>query len=172
MKIFLIGLMSCGKTTLGKQLAKSMGIVFMDMDLEIERKEGKSIPEIFSQNGEDAFREMEREVLSSIVNMKEDLVVSTGGGAPCFHHNIDVMNVAGVTVFLDVSADEITNRLLKSHYLQARPLLAEKSPEKLLEYIKELLEKRKPIYLESKLILTDDAITISKLLKNLDEMED
>ena len=68
MKIFLIGLMSCGKTTLGKQLAKSMGVAFVDMDLEIERKEGKTIPEIFSQNGEEAFREMERDVLLSIAN--------------------------------------------------------------------------------------------------------
>ena len=164
--------MSCGKTTLGKQLAKSLSIPFVDMDLEIEKSSNLTIPEIFSKYGETIFREMERDELRKIVASKEDMIISTGGGAPCFHSNIDIMNVAGVTVFLDVSATEITKRLLASKNLQSRPLLAQKSKEELFQYIDELMSNRIEIYRESKLTISHDAINLEMLMSRLDEMEE
>jgi shikimate kinase len=88
---FLIGYMGSGKTTLGKQLAKKLNLQFVDMDLFIENRYHKSISEIFKEKGEDGFREIERRTLQEIAGF-ENVIISTGGGLPCFFDNMDLMN--------------------------------------------------------------------------------
>src|SRR6188768_135637 len=99
MLIFLIGLPGSGKTTLGKQLAERLGYAFVDTDEEIVKREGRSIPDIFTQDGEDKFRLMEKEVLEELVG-KTNTVVSTGGGLPCFHQNMFMIRNKGMAIYL------------------------------------------------------------------------
>ena len=84
MKIFLIGYMGCGKSSLGRRLAKRAGMRFVDMDSEIEQREGASISDIFRFEGEDYFRRKERELIESLAGEGDDMVISTGGGAPAW----------------------------------------------------------------------------------------
>ncbi len=110
MKIFLIGLPGSGKTTLGKRLAEKLNLTFVDLDLEIEKKEGKTVQEIFAQKKENYFREIESKTLRGFCSSNNDFVMSTGGGAPCFYDNMTLMNQSGTTIFLHVSAAQIIRR--------------------------------------------------------------
>src|SRR5258708_25113313 len=101
MKIFIIGLPGSGKTTLGKQVAEKLNLPFIDLDLEIEKLEGKTVQEIFAKRKENYFRELESRTLKNFCSGKSDFVMATGGGAPGFFDNMDVMNNSGKTVFLD-----------------------------------------------------------------------
>ena len=127
MKIFLIGMPGSGKTTLGKQLADEMLLPFVDLDEEIQKKEQLSIPEIFSKRGEDHFRLIESETLVEWASTAADFIMATGGGAPCFHKGIDVINKSGLSIFLDVPIAELVNRLKTDN---GRPLLGADLEEK------------------------------------------
>lgn len=161
-KIFLIGLPSSGKTTLGKKVASSEGLIFVDMDDEIEKVEGRSIPEIFEQNGESYFREVEQSVLKSLVeDSGGKLLISTGGGAPCFFDNIDLIKSSGVSVYLKVSPKELAKRLSKKG-LDNRPLLSEvKNVE---QEIEEKLKIRSAYYEQADVIIEGDQIQLNDLL--------
>jgi shikimate kinase len=162
MKIFLIGLSGSGKTTLGEQLAEELHLPFVDMDWEIEKKEKTSVKEIFSQQGEDRFRQLESEVLREWAGMQQDFVMGTGGGAPCFHNGMDVINQAGLSIFLDVPVEELTIRLASA---TDRPLLNasdEKEKENKLNVLRTL---RLPIYTRAHIIVENP--TLEKLLKAL-----
>src|SRR5260221_14675660 len=111
MKIFLIGLPGSGKTTLGKLLAGKLKLPFIDLDIEIEKSERQTINQIFENRKENYFREVESTMLKEFCNSSESFVMSTGGGAPCFHNNMSLMNNSGKTIFLDVPAKEIGYRL-------------------------------------------------------------
>jgi shikimate kinase len=104
MRIFLTGYMGAGKTTLGKAFAREMNVPFIDLDWYIEERFHKSIRELFTERGEASFRELERNMLHEVGEF-EDVVVSTGGGTPCFFDNMEYMNGCGQTVFLDVHPD-------------------------------------------------------------------
>jgi shikimate kinase len=121
MKVYLVGMPGSGKSTLGKQLAKHLAIPFVDLDDEIEKSEHKKIPEIFSSEGEAYFRRIESTLLQTWANSKKDFVMATGGGAPCFHRGMEVINKTGVSVFLNVSVNEILERIKNDNN---RPLLA------------------------------------------------
>ena len=95
MLIFLVGYMGCGKSTIGRTLAKQLGVRFLDMDTLLEQRCGKSVAEIFTETGETGFRQSEREVLAELTSERE-AIVATGGGAPCFFDNMETMNRAGV----------------------------------------------------------------------------
>lgn len=120
MKIFLIGLSGAGKTTLGRQMAEELHVPFVDMDWEIEKRENRSIKEIFSQQGEDHFRRLEAEVLRAWAGAQQDFVMGTGGGAPCFYNGMDIINQSGLSIFLDVPVEELKSRLAAA---TDRPLL-------------------------------------------------
>jgi len=140
---FLIGYMGSGKTTLGKQLAKKLNLQFVDMDLFIENRYHKSISEIFKEKGEDGFREIERRTLQEIAGF-ENVIISTGGGLPCFFDNMDLMNKSGITIYLKVSVDELTDRLKKAK--TKRPLISNKTFDELKEYVKSNLTQREAFY--------------------------
>lgn len=142
-RIFLVGYMGAGKTTLGRALAKKLGIEFIDLDSHIEERYRKNISQIFADNGEEGFREIERRMLHEVGEF-EDLIISTGGGTPCFFDNIEYMNRQGTTVFLDVPVERLFIRLSISR--KKRPLIMNKNDEELRDFITEQLEKRKPYY--------------------------
>jgi shikimate kinase len=162
MKIYLIGMPGSGKTTLGQKLADKLFVQFIDLDDQIEQREGMSVSEIFSQKGEDYFRIKEAETLAYWASHPEPFVLSTGGGAPCFYNGIDVMNASGLTVFLKVDNEELAKRILKK---SDRPLLKSDSREDLDEKLKVLAEKRRPVYSKAKILITD--ITVEAVLEKI-----
>jgi shikimate kinase len=158
-KYFLIGYMGSGKTTVGKQLAIKMNLQFIDMDLFIENRYRKSISAIFEEKGEAGFREIERKALHEITDF-ENVVISTGGGLPCFFDNMDVMNQAGKTIYLKVSVEELMKRLKKGK--QKRPLMKDKKPEEIKNFIAVNLAKREEFYDKAAFIFECDEIFSSE----------
>ncbi len=150
MRIFLTGYMGCGKSTIGRKVAALIGINFIDLDKYIEERNFKSVPDIFAQEGEESFRVKERQALEEVAQF-EDIVIGTGGGAPCFFDNMKLMNEAGITIYLAPDIEILAFRLLKSK--TDRPLIAGKSPEELKIFIQQALEKRGPFYEQSKIII-------------------
>ncbi|MDR1742588.1 MAG: shikimate kinase [Dysgonamonadaceae bacterium] len=149
LKIFLIGYMGSGKTTLGKYIAQKTGLQFIDMDLFIENRYHKTINAIFDERGEDGFRQIERNELADIAQF-ENVVVSTGGGLPCFFDNIDLMNDSGITVYLKTNEDLLVDRLYKAK--EKRPLIRNKNRDELRVFVKENLQKREIFYNKAKII--------------------
>ena len=142
-RIFLIGYMGAGKTTLGKALARRMNLSFIDTDLYIENRYHKKISEIFASEGEERFRDIERRILLEISEF-EEVVVSTGGGLPCFNDNMTTMNDNGITVYLETSEEELAARLKVSK--NVRPVLKNRSGSELVDFIKENLHIRRKYY--------------------------
>jgi len=169
MKIYLVGYMGCGKSTIGRKVADLLGISFIDLDKYIEERYFKSVPAIFAEEGERVFREKERASLLE-VSQFENVVIGTGGGAPCFFDNMEVMNNNGVTVYIAPDTEILASRLIKSK--TERPLIAGKSREELVMFIDEALKKRAPFYERSKIIIRgennlDPQLVIDKINKAL-----
>ena len=146
-RIFLIGYMGAGKTTLGKAFSRELGLTFIDLDWYIEERFHKTVQQLFSERGEQGFRELEQKMLHEVAEF-EDVVISAGGGTPCFFDNMDYMNACGDTVFLQVEPEVLFHRLKVAK--QQRPLLANKSDEELMNFICEALQKRHPFYSQAK----------------------
>lgn len=142
-RIFLIGYMGAGKTTMGKELSRRMGLSFIDLDHFIEGRYHKSVRQLFEEKGEDAFREIERNALLEIADF-EDVVISTGGGAPCFHQNMEFMNEKGTTVYLKATVEELAKRVSLSK--NTRPILMGLSDTDLELFITDALKKRSYFY--------------------------
>jgi len=157
-RFFLIGFMGSGKTAMGKLLAKRHGLTFIDLDSYIENKFRKTVAQIFTENGETGFREIEKNCLCEVAEF-EDVVIATGGGAPCFFDNMNFMNQCGETIYIRLTPEHLTERLSSSR-AGVRPLLRDKTGEDLLQYITEALQKREPFYLRAKCIIegTDEEI--------------
>ncbi len=161
--IFLVGMPSSGKSTLGKELARNLGYSFKDMDKLIETREQKSIADIFSSKGEDYFRELEKKILHSI-QPNESTVIATGGGVPCFHNNMEFIKENGISIFLNVDIDDLAKRIYKAQ-TNNRPLLniATESEETIIGNIKKLYETRLPFYKQAD-IQVDGEISVNQLL--------
>ena len=154
-RIFLTGYMGAGKTTLGKALARKLNVPFVDLDWYIEERFHKTVGDLFKERGEQGFRELERNMLHE-VGAFEDVVISTGGGAPCFFDNMEFMNAQGTTVFLDVHPDVLFRRLRIAK--QQRPILQNKTDEELKAFIVQALEGRLSFYTQAKLIFNADEL--------------
>jgi shikimate kinase len=163
MRIFLVGMMGSGKTTVGRQLAVQLGYTFVDLDEYIAQREGKSIAALFEQEGQEQFRLKERQALEAVVQEYGKAVIATGGGAPCFFDNMQLINESGKSFFLDVPAEELLQRLLASD-LSLRPLLAGKSAEELKNFITKTLRERLCFYEQANYTLSEKNQTIDRLL--------
>lgn len=162
-RVFLIGYMGAGKTTLGKALAHRLSVPFVDLDWYIEERFHKTVGELFVGRGEKAFRELERKMLHEAAEF-EDVIISTGGGTPCFFDNMDFMNKVGVTVFLKVHPDVLFGRLRVAK--QQRPILREKTDEELKAFIVRALEERNSFYTRAKHVFDADQLDNRRQIKN------
>jgi shikimate kinase len=164
MIIFLIGYMGSGKTTLGKQLAAKLNYSFIDQDEVIEDIYGMTISDIFAKFGETHFRKTENQTLRDFAE-NENVVISTGGGAPCFLDNMEIINSIGESVYLNIKPEVLVNRL--KHAKNKRPLLKDKSDDELLDFITQKLVERNPFYTKAKHNITGDNIKVDDLLSIL-----
>ncbi len=158
-RIFLIGYMGSGKTTLGRKLASRLNYDFIDLDHALEEQAGMTIAEYFSSFGETAFRVAESEILKQTA-YPENVIISTGGGAPCFFDNMDWMNANGTTLYIKLSPKTLADRL--EHGKEARPILRDKHGDELVAFIAEKLTEREPFYTRAKVIIEGLGLTADK----------
>lgn len=163
-RIFLIGFMGSGKSTLGSQLARKIGFEHVDMDHLIEETARMTIPGIFSEHGETVFRKWERDILLELCR-REKVVISTGGGAPCHNDLIDIMNQNGTTIYIELTPSALKDRLL--HSRTERPLIKGKSEQELLHYITGKLKEREPFYRRARFIINGTSLRAEGLVKLL-----
>src|ERR1700754_756988 len=156
MKYFLVGFMGCGKTTWSRKLAAKLGYEFIDLDHVLEAKAGMSIAEYFSSFGEDAFRKLESDVLKQ-TEYPENVVVSTGGGLPCFFDNMQWMNANGKTLYIQLSPKTLAERLEKGK--AKRPLLQDKHGDDLINFIAAKLAEREGFYEQATYIVDGISLT-------------
>lgn len=154
-RIFLTGYMGAGKTTLGKAFAREMNVSFIDLDWYIEERFHKTVGMLFAERGEAGFRELEKKMLHEVAEF-EDVVISTGGGTPCFFDNMAFMNEQGQTVFLDVHPDVLFRRLRVAK--QQRPILQGKDDGELKAFIVEALGKRLPFYRQARFVFSAEEL--------------
>lgn len=166
MRIFLIGFMGSGKTHWGERLAEGLRIPFFDLDKEIIDKERRSIPEIFAESGEEQFRVTEKEILESLIASQPSMVLSCGGGTPCFFNNIELMKKNGLTVWLNTPVDILMQRLLKEK--NERPLLKNMADAEMKTYIIRKLNERRMYYEQADVILEKDSdLSINDFIQNI-----
>ena len=146
-RIFIIGYMGAGKTTVGKALAKELNIEFYDLDWYIEARMRKTVKQIFDEQGEEGFRRIEKNMLHEVGEF-ENVIVSCGGGTPCFFDNMEFMNQQGETVYLKATPEVLYGHLKMGKTV--RPLLLNKTPEEVQVFIKEQLQKRESFYKKAK----------------------
>ena len=167
---FLTGYMGACKTTLGKAFARKLNLPFVDLDWYMEERFHKTVGELFVERGEAGFRELEKNMLHE-VGAFEDVVSSTGGGAPCFFDNMDFMNRNGKTVFLNVHPDVLFRRLRVAK--QQRPILQGKQDDELKEFIIRALEKRTPFYSQAQYVFNADELEDrSQIEKSVEKLRD
>ena len=142
-RIILVGYMGSGKTTVGKALSKQTGMMFYDLDWYIESRMHTTVSKLFEERGEEAFRKIEYNMLHEVAEF-EDVIISCGGGTPCFFDNMEYLNQQGDVVYLKATPDVLYKHLLMAKV--ERPLLKGKSPEELIAYITEHLKERAPFY--------------------------
>lgn len=171
-RIILIGYMGAGKTTVGKDLACRLGVTFYDLDWYIETRMHKRVPEIFAESGEEGFRDIERRMLHEVAEF-ENVIISCGGGTPCFYDNMEYLNQQGDVVYLKATPEVLFRHLKMGKGV--RPLLQGKDDDELLAFISEQLSKREQYYNKARHIVEvpcmedGDKIneTVDKVLKEL-----
>lgn len=142
-RIFFIGYMGSGKTTIGKALSKDTGLQFYDLDWYIESRMHKTVKQIFDEQGEEGFRRIEHNMLHEVGEF-ENVIISCGGGTPCFFDNMDYINQQGDVVYLKASPEVLHKHLKMGKTV--RPLLLNKTPEEVEAFIKAQLQERTPFY--------------------------
>ena len=166
--------MGCGKSSLGRKLAKAGGMEFMDMDSIIEQREGASISDIFHYQGEEYFRDAERALIEELGTAEDDMVISTGGGAPAWQNNMELMNSLGATIYLRRTAQQIASRL-SPHGRQKRPKLRGLNDEELVAFMTTNMAEREPFYSKAKYCVDcaerSDAELIDYILQIVKENE-
>lgn len=154
-RVIIIGYMGSGKTTLGRALSRTMQLPFYDLDWYIETRMHRTVSQIFEERGEEGFRLVERNMLHEVAEF-EDVIISCGGGTPCFFDNMDYLNAQGDTVYLKASPSVLCAHLKMAR--TERPLLKGKNDEQLKEFIEEQLQKREPFYSQAHHVLDVDVL--------------
>ncbi len=162
MRVFLIGFMASGKSTVGKKLAKKLDLPFVDLDDYIKDKYNTTIRLLIYDEGIERFREIEKESLEALIKKHENILISTGGGTPCFFDNMKLMNSSGTTIYLEVDLYTLVDRLMYAK--QDRPLIWGKSREDITIYAKDLLSKRQGDYRKAKHSISGKNLKIDSLV--------
>lgn len=189
MVVFFIGFMGSGKSFTAAAVAKWLGVPCVDLDAEIEKKEGKSISDIFAAQGEDHFRKLETAMLHEVVEDVENLaekqaattsrdlsksnifaIISCGGGTPCFHGNMDWMNQKGFTVWMSPPKEVIVERIGKEK--AKRPLVSSLDELQLTQYVEEKLSEREKHYTKAKLKIANPELTPVQIVNSILDAQD
>lgn len=166
MRVFLIGFMGSGKTHWGKQLASQLKIPFLDLDEAIAEKEKKSVTQIFAECGEEVFRMKEKETLEELVDSHQSLVLSTGGGTPCFFNNIETMKKYGVVVWLNTHVEILLQRLMKEK--ATRPLIKNIADDDMKSFIVRKLNERRMYYEQADVIIdNENSISVNEFIQTI-----
>lgn len=147
LRIILIGYMGSGKTTIGRALSKELNIPFYDLDWYIGSRMRKTVKQIFDEKGENGFRKIEQSMLHEVAEF-ENVILSCGGGTPCFFDNMDYMNAQGETIYLKATPDVLYGHLKMGK--SVRPLLLDKTPEEVSLFVRKQLQEREPFYTKAK----------------------
>ncbi len=161
MRIFIIGFKSSGKTTIGKKLAGKLNMDFIDLDAYIEEKTGRTVPDIFTEEGEQEFRNIEWASLVEI-SKKDNIIISTGGGAPCWCDNMNLMLKKGETIYLRLDNDTLVSRLKDATI--DRPIVKNKTDEELRHYVDQLKNNCEHHYLRARHVLEGKNLKLGELV--------
>ncbi len=168
-----MGFMGAGKTTLGKALARDLGVSFIDLDQYIEARFMKSVSQIFALKGEQGFREIESRMLREVGEF-DDVIVSCGGSTPLIGDNMDFMLQHGQTVYLKCDNETLLNRLKVAR--AQRPLIASKTDQELAQFIESETKRREPGYLKAEYVCPGDRLEsrdqISETVEYLEKLLD
>lgn len=164
MRIYLIGFMGSGKTTVGKKLAKQLGYGFIDLDQLIELKCKTTIAVLFERYDEDAFRILEHKALTETAGA-DNVVVATGGGTPCFYDNMNWMDAHGLTVYLKLNPGSLSDRLHASK--KVRPLLKGKTKPEVVDYVHAKLTEREKFYKLADITVKGENLEMNTLLEEI-----
>ena len=169
MKVVLLGYMASGKSTVGKELASKNNVAFIDLDQEIEKQENLSIAEIFSEKGEIYFRKKETEVLKRLLQEDKNMVLSLGGGTPCYGNNMQLVNESNYTSFyIKLSIPVLVARLTNEK--TTRPLVAQIGVADLPEFVGKHLFERNTFYQQAKHTITADSLTVAETVTQIEEL--
>jgi len=158
--------MGCGKSTLGRKLARRLGVRFADTDACVEQREGASVADLFRYEGEARFRAVEREVLDRLIDEDEAEVISTGGGLPVWKDNMERMNAAGMTVYLKRAPERIAGRL-SPYGRRKRPRLRGLNDRELLDFMTRDMAERDPFYARAQLTVACDALSDDEVVERI-----
>ncbi len=165
MRIFLIGFMGSGKTHWGRQLSQKLNVPFFDLDEQIISHEGKAINEIFAQQGEEYFRLLEKDTLHIITESHESFVMACGGGTPCYFNNIEYMNQAGTTVWINTAIETLFERLIAEK--DKRPLIRELDEEQLRSFIGKKYSDRRMYYEQADVVMDEEPVQLDSLIEKV-----
>ena len=165
MRIFIIGYMGAGKSTVGERLANSLGIPFVDLDDAFESKFRYSIPRFFDHFGEERFREFEHQCLKEIIKEHDKAVISTGGGTACFNDNMSLMNKEGVTVYIKMHPKSLAHRL--KHARRLRPVVRDIQNAGMQNFVEEQLAEREGFYEQAKITVKGENLDLEKLTEEI-----
>ncbi|MBS1656284.1 MAG: shikimate kinase [Bacteroidetes bacterium] len=165
MKIFLIGFMGSGKSYWGRQLSQKLNLPFFDLDEQVVNSAGKSINEIFEQDGEEFFRLLEKDTLHIITESHDSFIMACGGGSPCYFNNIEYMNQSGTTVWINSSFATLIERLEKEK--EHRPLLRKMTREQMKAFIIRKFSDRKIYYEQADVTVDDDQVSLDQFVEKI-----
>ena len=166
LKVFLVGMPLCGKSTIGKVVAKKLNFKIIDLDTEIIKSENQTINKIFELNGEKYFREIETQLLDSIINKNKSFIMATGGGTPCFNNNINLINKSGISIYIDTPIKKLEKRLINEN---ERPLLKNNPIQR--KVFDKLYNERKIYYEKSKFKVSEDNNTVEAIISIIKKFE-
>ena len=166
-KIILLGYMGCGKSTIAKLLAKSTSISYLDLDEIIEKQENSSVKKLFSEKGEIYFRKLEHQILATLIHNQDSFILSLGGGTPCYsnNHKFLIENHV-ISIYLKASVDTLYERLLFNN--EQRPLIADKNPEEMKEFIAKNLFDRSYYYNQAKYKIAVDGKSPEEIISEIE----
>jgi len=163
-RIVLVGFPGSGKTTIAKKLATRLHYEFVDSDSFFESKYHISIPDFFKKFGEEIFRKTEHLILEELL-LQNNVVISTGGGTPCFLGNMDLIKNNSFSIYIKMSPLSLTDRLI--HSKKNRPLIQNKTPEEIELYVNDTLKKRDPFYNQADRVIKGESIDLDQLVSLL-----